>query len=369
MARKIMPQTILMLDDEEVNVTLMQETLRRHLPGVEVVGFTDPHEALAWCALHEPDLCLVDFKMPQMSGVEFTLRARRQPNFQGIPVVMITGMTAGDVRRSALDNGVTEFLHKPINPEEVVVRCRNLLALRSSLQARTKDVTWLASDMASLPREMLMREQETIIQRLCHLSKARDEETGSHMHRMAAISQLIARELGCDTEFCDRILLAAPMHDIGKVGIPDRILLKPGKLDAEEWKVMQSHAGIGYEVLKDSDSPILMMGAEIAHAHHEKFNGEGYPNRIKGENISLVGRIVAVADVFDALVNKRHYKPAWDFGDAFALLRRESGQHFDPACVSALLRRIDGVMDIHQTFTEEATPLQPAPNRVRATQR
>jgi response regulator RpfG family c-di-GMP phosphodiesterase len=363
-----MPQTILILDDEEVNVTLMQETLRRHLPGVESVGFTGPREALAWCALHEPDLCLVDFKMPQMSGIEFTLRARRQPNFQGIPVVMITGMTASEVRRSALASGVTEFLNKPINPEEVVVRCRNLLALRSSLQSRN-DVSWLTRDMASLPREMLMREQESIIQRLCHLSQVRDEETGSHMHRMAAISQLIARELGFDGEFCDRILLAAPMHDIGKVGIPDRILLKPGKLNADEWEVMKSHASIGYEVLKDSDSPILKMGAEIAHTHHEKFNGGGYPKGIKGEGIALEGRIVAVADVFDALVNKRHYKPAWEFGDAFALLRRESGQHFDPACVDALLKRIDGVMDIQQAFSEDTPPTQPASNLAHATHR
>ena len=209
-----------------------------------------------------------------------------------------------------------------------------------------------------MPQEMLVREQETIIQRLCHLSQVRDEETGSHMHRMAAISQLIASELGTGAEFCDQILLAAPMHDIGKVGIPDKILLKPGRLDAEEWEIMKSHASIGYEVLKDSDSPILKMGADIAHAHHEKFNGEGYPNRLKGENIPLVGRIVAVADVFDALVNKRHYKPAWDYGDAFSLLRRESGLHFDPSCVQALLKRIDGVMDIQQVFSEDAPVAQ-----------
>ena len=364
-----MSQTILILDDEEVNVTLMQETLRRHLPGVESVGFTGPQEALAWCAVHEPDLCLVDFKMPQMSGIEFTLRARQQPNFQGIPVVMITGMTAGEVRHNALLSGVTEFLNKPINPEEVVIRCRNLLALRSSLQAHNKNAHWLTNEMASMPREMLVREQEAIIQRLCHLSQVRDEETGSHMHRMAATSQLIARELGSDKEFCDRILLAAPMHDIGKVGIPDKILLKPGKLNAEEWEVMKSHASIGYEVLKDSDSPILKMGAEIAHAHHEKFNGEGYPQRTKGEHIPLEGRIVAVADVFDALVNKRHYKPAWDFGDAFALLRRESGQHFDPGCVQALLKRIDGVMDIQQAFSENTPPEKAFSELARATQR
>ncbi len=355
-----MPQTILILDDEAANVTLMEETLRRHLPSAVSVCFTSPREALAWCAVHEPDLCLVDFKMPELSGIEFTRRARQQPCFQGIPVVMITGISTSDVRQNALANGVTEFLNKPINPEEVVARCRNLLNLRASLQGRFRDSAGLGAGIASISRENLTREQEIIVQRLCHLSQVRDEETGSHMHRMAAISQLVARELGSDKEFCDRILLAAPMHDIGKVGIPDKILLKPGKLNADEWEIMKSHAHIGYEVLKESNSIILKMGADIAHSHHEKFNGEGYPLRLKGEKIPMVGRIVAVADVFDALVNKRHYKPAWDYGDAFALLRRESGKHFDPACVNALLKRIDQVMEIQHTFSEDSTPQQPA---------
>lgn len=352
-----MPQTILILDDEDVNVLLMRETLQRHLSGVQAVGFTDPQEALAWCAMHEPDLCLVDFKMPQMSGIEFTLRARLQPNFQGTPVVMITGMSADGVRQRAFASGVTEFLHKPINPEEVVVRCRNLLALRSSLQARHTGTSRQTRHHAALPPALLMREQEAIINRLCHLSQVRDEETGCHVQRMAAIAQLIARELGFGAEFCNHILLAAPMHDIGKVGIPDKILLKPGKLTPDEWEVMKTHARIGYEVLKDSDSPVLKMAAEIAHAHHEKFNGEGYPRRIKGDAIPVEGRIVAVADVFDALINKRHYKPAWDLTDAFDLLRRESGRHFDPDCVSVLVKQMEGVMEIQQAYAETAPML------------
>ena len=350
-----MSQTILILDDEAANVELMEETIKRHLPDAVSVGFTLPREALAWCALHEPDLCLVDFKMPELSGIEFTRRARQESRFQGTPVVMITGISTSEVRQEALANGVTEFLNKPINPQEVVVRCRNLLSLRSSLQSRVRDM-----GIAAMPRENLTREQEVIMQRLCYLSQVRDEETGNHMHRMAAISQLVARELGSDNEFCDRLVLAAPMHDIGKVGIPDKILLKPGKLNAAEWEIMKSHAHIGYEVLKESNSIVLKMGADIAHSHHEKFNGEGYPLRLKGEKIPIVGRIVAVADVFDALVNKRHYKPAWDYGDAFAFLRRESGQHFDPSCVNALLKRIDQVMDIQRTFSEDAQPKQRA---------
>jgi response regulator RpfG family c-di-GMP phosphodiesterase len=335
----------------------MNTTLKRHLPHVSSICFTSPREALAWCSLHEPDLCLVDYKMPEMSGIDFTVNVRQQPCFQGIPLVMITGISATDVRQRALDCGVTEFLNKPINADEVVVRCRNLLHLRSSLQGAHRDPSWLHENFTLATPEGILREHETIVERLCQLTRVRDEETGSHMHRMAAISCLIARELGGGREFCDQLLLAAPMHDIGKVGIPDKILLKPGKLTGEEWEIMKTHATIGYDVLKDSNSPVLEMGADIALAHHEKFDGSGYPHGHQGEAIPLVGRIVAVADVFDALVNRRHYKQPWAFGDAFALLRRERQKHFDPQCVDAMLKRIDGVMEIQGTYTDD--PVQP----------
>jgi response regulator RpfG family c-di-GMP phosphodiesterase len=247
---------------------------------------------------------------------------------------------------------VTEFLNKPINPDEVVLRVRNLLSLRSGMQKQLSGFEWLQSKVDSMPKGAVSQEYERIIQQLCRFSEIRDEETGTHMHRMAAIAQLIAREMGADAEFSEQILLAAPMHDIGKVGIPDKILLKPGKLDIQEWMVMKTHASIGYDFLRGSELPLLKMGADIAHTHHEKFNGDGYPQRLKGEAIPVSGRIVAVADVFDALVNVRPYKAAWDFGDAFNLLRRERGQHFDPVCVDAMLRRIDGVMEIQQLHSE-----------------
>jgi len=187
------------------------------------------------------------------------------------------------------------------------------------------------------------------------------------MRRMAHISQLIAQELGLDARFCDMLLLAAPMHDIGKVGIPDRILLKPGKLDPVERSIMQTHARIGHDLLKDSHSDLLRMGAEIALTHHEKYSGEGYPDGLSGEAIPLSGRIVATADVFDALVNARHYKKAWALGDAIEFMRAERSRHFDPGCVTALLRRIDQVMDIQKKFAENAVLVgkdQPGSNTI-----
>ncbi len=351
-----MPQSILLLDDEADNIALMEETLQRKLRGASIISFVSPREALAWCAEHEPDLCLIDYKMPEMSGIEFMVRVRQNPRFNGIPIVMITGMSPEDVRPAALISGATEFLSKPINPSEMVARCRNLLALRHSLRDQRQQAHKLGGEVTEAVRGIALREQEIIIDRLVRFSEARDEETGGHMRRMAFLSELIAREIGESREFCDMLLLAAPMHDIGKVGIPDRILLKPGPLDTAEWEIMKTHATIGYDVLKGSDSALLKMGADIAYSHHEKYDGFGYPQGLQGEVIPLVGRIVAVADVFDALVNRRPYKNAWAPGDAFDFLRRERSKHFDPACVDAMLKRISEVMDIATAFGEADSP-------------
>ena len=350
-----MNQTILLVDDESDNIVLMEQALQRKLTAISTIGFTSPKAALAWCSANEPDLCLIDYKMPEMSGIEFMVRARQNPSFQGTPVVMITGMPPADVRQVALVSGATEFLSKPIDPADMVARCQNLLTLRQKLREQREQVGRLGGAVSEAVRGIALREQEVIIRRLVRFSEARDEETGSHMRRMAFLSQLIASEMGENREFCDMLLLAAPMHDIGKVGIPDRILLKPGRLDPAEWEIMKTHANIGYDVLKDSDSALLRMGAEIARTHHEKYDGQGYPRGLAGENIPFVGRIVAVADVFDALVNDRPYKKAWAAGDAFDLMRRERGKHFDPACVNAMLRRIGDVMDIQATFRESSS--------------
>ncbi len=195
-------------------------------------------------------------------------------------------------------------------------------------------------------------EYEEILSKLARLASARDAETGSHMRRVASIAQLIARELGQSAEYGDLILQAAPMHDIGKIGIPDRILLKPGRLSVEEWETMKTHTTIGYEMLKDSASPLLRLGAEIAHSHHEKFDGTGYPRGLVGNQIPLAGRIVAVADEFDALLSVRPYKNAWTLTDTLAVIRRKRGGHFDPACASVLLKRLDEVLAIRERHAD-----------------
>jgi response regulator RpfG family c-di-GMP phosphodiesterase len=350
---RLMPQTVLILDDEPDNVLLIQETLRRNMPDVDTIGFTSPRQAVTWCASNEPDLCLVDYKMVEMSGIEFIRRVRANASFQSVPIIMITGQPGSELQYSALDCGATDFLSKPLNVADMLLRTRNHLRLRSSLRNQRLDLVGeLEREMKGSAQRFVEQEQTIIIQGLLRLSGYRDEETGNHMRRMAQISGLIAEELGADNRFREMILLAAPMHDIGKVGIPDRILLKPGKLDPTEWTTMKTHTTIGYDLLKAANSELMRLGAEIAHTHHERFDGAGYPQGMSGEAIPLSGRIVAVSDVFDALVNTRHYKKAWPLNDALDLMRAESGKHFDPACVASMLRRLDEVMDIQKQYAD-----------------
>ncbi len=382
---------VLLLDDCRESHELVPRMLKG-LPGMEsiqIVSFTSGGEALDWCRANEPDLCVVDYQMPGMDGITFITEARKLPRFGGIPMIMLTGAADADLRQRALMSGANDFLTRPVDAEEFKARLFSLLSLRMSLinppdkiagsdfgrrsnatpapscsaargepQGRGEQrVERLAHDVELLGRQALEREHEQIIFKLSQLSTSRDEETGNHMHRVAHISRLIARELGHDEQFCDMIYLTAPMHDIGKVGIPDKVLLKPGKLTREEWEVMKSHTTIGYEVLKDSSSPLLRMGADIAHSHHEQYNGQGYPLGLTGEAIPMVGRIVAVADELDALLSVRPYKLAWNLRDALDHMRRERGRHFDPACIEIMLRHIDTILDIHKKFADVVEPV------------
>lgn len=358
-----MPQTVLILDDEPDIVLLVRETLRRQLPEVQAIGFASAGEALAWCANHEADLLLLDYRMPGLSGVEFIGAIRQHAHFHSVPVIMITAQPEASLRHAALAAGATDFLSKPIDPADVALRVRNHLRMRASLRDRRAEVLSLELQIREAAQRAVDREQRTIIEQLTRLSGYRDEETANHMLRMAMISGVVAGELGMDGSYCEQLRLAAPMHDIGKVGISDRILLKPGRLDAVEREIMQNHTRIGYDLLKDSASPLMQLGAVIAYSHHEQWNGEGYPNRLSGEAIPLPGRIVAVADVFDALINARPYKPSWPPGDVVEWLRRERGRHFDPACVNALLRCLDEAMDIENQYADPENDSRQSPER------
>ncbi|MBI5164983.1 MAG: response regulator [Magnetospirillum sp.] len=339
------------VDDNETNLVLLSQIVRRVADDLEIETFLDPVAALDACTARMPDMILVDYMMPDVDGHEFVRRVRAMPPSREVPIVMVTAAGERPVRQKALELGATDFLAKPVDPSEVKARLLNLLALRRS-HLRLKDQNrWLADEVRKATKVIADREEELIV-RLSKAAEFRDPETGAHIHRMAYYSKLIAVNLGLDEVTCDFILRAAPMHDVGKLGIPDGILLKPGRLDRHEFEVMQRHAAIGHDILCGSESALIRLGAEIALSHHEKWDGSGYPKKLAGEAIPLNGRIVAVADVFDALTSERPYKKAWTLEDARALLVDGRGSHFDPACVDAFLNSWDEVQVIRERFAD-----------------
>jgi len=346
-----MEMNVLVLDDAQINVTLLCLLLKK-IENCKSVSFTDPEPALQWCAGNVPDLVMVDYMMPTMDGIEFIRRFRTMPGCHDIPVLMITANNELALRYQALDVGANDFLIKPIDKIEFLARTKNMLALRKSQRFLEDRAIWLDVEVKKATAEIRARERETIF-RLSKAADSRDPETGAHILRMANYSRIIGEYLGLSEADQQLLLEAAPMHDIGKVGIPDNILLKPGKLTVDEFTIMKRHATLGYEILSGSSSDLLNAGAVIALAHHEKFDGSGYPNGLAGEEIPLFARIVAVADVFDALTSERPYKAAWEIDKALAFLHEGSGQHFDPRCIDAFVAGWDKILEIKNLYREE----------------
>jgi two-component system, response regulator RpfG len=348
--------TVLIIDDQSTGRVILEEIVRGVDPNVQVQTFADPLAAIEWARTHPVDLILTDYKMPQLDGVETIRRIRQIFSCMDVPIVVVTILEDKEVRYKALEAGATDFLTKPVDQYECRARCRNLLTMRRQQIVIKDRARLLEQQVGDAVRDIRLREVETLF-RLGKAGEYRDEETGNHVIRMAKISRLIAEELKLSDEDCDVIELASPMHDIGKVGIPDHILLKPGILTADEREIMKRHPRIGFDILKDSPSKYLRMGSIIALGHHEKFDGGGYPSALSGEDIPLAARIVAVADVFDALSSVRPYKQAWRIPDAVAYLKQQRGQQFDPRCVDALTRQLDKVLAIREKF-QDGTKVQ-----------
>jgi two-component system response regulator RpfG len=264
---------------------------------------------------------------------------------------MITAVEDAEVRYRALELGATDFLRKPIDPIECRVRCRNLLKTREQQHLVVDRAQLLETKIQEATAAIQRREQDALWT-LARAAEYRDEETGNHILRMAKFSRLIAEELGLSRDECDAIEMAAPMHDIGKIGVPDAILLKRGPHTAEEQTIMRQHTTIGHDILKDSASKYLSLGATIALSHHERYDGTGYPHGLKGEAIPLPARIVAVADVFDALTSARPYKESWPANRALDYLRAALGTQLDPQCGNSFLRQIASVIYIHEQFRD-----------------
>ena len=345
--------TVMVVDDQSTGRAILEQVVRSLDERVIVEGFARPVDAVVWATRHIADLVLVDYMMPDMDGIEFVKRLRALPGYEHVPIVMVTVHDDRKVRYAALDAGITDFLTKPVDARECLARCRNLLTLRRQhlvLEDRRRLLEHMVEDAT---REVREREKETLL-RLARAGEFRDEETGYHLIRMSRYSRLIANAIGLERDEAETVELAAPLHDIGKIGIPDQILLKPAQLDAAEWQVMRRHPVIGHEILKGSASKYVRMGALIALGHHEKYDGSGYPNGLVGDHIPLCARIVAVADVYDALTSIRPYKPAWGSEQAMEYVASQARKHFDPRLVEAFVGAKREVLQVQNEWRDPA---------------
>lgn len=342
---------IVIVDDQTSARTMLRHVIEDIAPELSVHDFGDPLTALAWCESHGVDLLLLDYRMPEMDGLEFARRFRRLPKHRDIPVILITVVGDEPIRQAALEAGVIDFLVKPIRPRELRARCYNLLQLRQQSENVKQRAMSLEQRLLASMHEVEERERETL-SRLARAIEFRDAGTSAYLERMAHVAGLIAEQLGLPEEEVKLIEMAAPLHDMGKIAIPDAVLLKQGKLDEEELAIMRRHPRIGYELLSGSQNRFIQVGALIALRHHERYDGSGYPDGLRGDAIPLEARIVAVADVFDALISPRPYKEAWTMEATLAYLYAQRRRLFDPRCVDALLRgrqQLDEICAQHST--------------------
>lgn len=355
--------TILIVDDEAAMRRVLGRMLRSE--GFGVVEATNGHEALALLDRLSVDTILLDVMMPEMSGLELCRRIRADERTMHTPVVFVTAAIDRAFRREARAAGADDFLSKPFDEVELLARVHNTVRvklyydglareredLRTQVSVRAKELEQATTRLERLQSELDIARNETIL-RLAKAAEFRDDETAAHLQRMSHYCHLLGLRRGLDEYHCEMLRVASPMHDVGKIGIPDNILLKPGKLTPDEYQIMKQHAEIGYRILSGSDSPLVKLAATIAHTHHEKWDGSGYPRGLKAEEIPIEGRVSAVADVFDALTSKRPYKPAWSIEDAVALLEKGRGAHFDPELVDLFVGSMDEVLAIRDQFQD-----------------
>jgi len=354
------PHRVLVVDDHDT-VRRAHARLVRSL-GYEAETAADGLEAWAKLPLGF-DLILLDGDMPVLDGFELAERIRAEAAYVHLPILMVSGLTGHADRTRALRVGINDFVSKPVDAEELALRARWLIELKlahDQLRARNLElehtVTVRTEALRSAVQETSRAQHMTheahldTIRRLTVAAEYRDADTAGHIERIGLYAEVLATGLGLSPGQAETIRQGAPMHDVGKLGVPDRILLKPGALDEEEWVIMRSHAAIGAQILAGSNSTVLQMGEKIARSHHERWDGSGYPAGLRGEAIPYEGRICAVVDVFDALTMDRPYRKALPQDDAVAMMREASSSHFDPHIFESFLGRLTQLADIRQSF-------------------
>ncbi len=346
---------ILIVDDEEMNLQLLEVML---LPtGYTVLKAKNGREAVDIARKSDPDVILMDIMMPVMNGIEATRVLKSDEATRDIPIVMTTALRDVQDRIRALEAGADDYMSKPFDMTELRIRVQTLVQVKAYhdhlkhhkalLEQQVRERT---QQLQEAYERILIVSLETI-HILCRTAEFKDEKTGQHIQRIGGYAAAIARKIGLKPVTIERLLYAAPMHDIGKIAIPDAILLKPGKLDPQEWEIMKTHAAIGSDILSTGKAAIIRLAAVIARTHHERWDGTGYPDGLAGRHIPLAGRIVAIADVFDALVSERPYKKAFSIEEAVHIIREGRGTHFDPELTDAfldILPEIEAIRKSHQ---------------------
>jgi putative two-component system response regulator len=340
---------ILVVDDAPTNLVILAQTLAQN--NYRIIEADCGEAALRQVSNDLPDLILLDIMMPDIDGIEVCRRLKKDPRTANIPVIFLTGADDTENLMAAFAAGGVDYLTKPFRTAELLSRVRthiDINFLRGHLESEVARRTQELSDAM----HKLERANIEILNRLTLAAELKDEETANHLKRMSFYSVILGTAIGMPEEKLKMLSLASTMHDVGKIGIPDSILLKPGKLTVEEFEIMKTHPKIGEQLLSGLESDHVQMAASIAISHHEKFDGSGYPNGLAGEAIPLEGRIVAIADVFDALTSARPYKEAWPIDKAVQHIKDGSGKHFDPQLVSHFVSSLPLLLKIHTEFSD-----------------
>lgn len=347
---------IYLVDDEENNLRLFQRSLRPF--DYDLRCFSDGQDVLDALAAQDaiPDLILSDVMMPRVTGYEVCRTVKEDPRTAMVPIVLVTGLNEIKDKVRGLEAGADDFLHKPFHPLELRARVKSLLRIKSLHDTLESQNRLLADEKVLLEQAVRERTHELeeltigLTAALERANRLNDEDTGAHIKRVCMYSELLARGLGLDESTCVKIGRFASLHDVGKVGIPDQILKKPGRLTEEEWVEMRRHTIYGYELLRLAGTDVIAQN--IALCHHEKWDGTGYPYGLRAETIPIEARIVTLADVYDALLSKRCYKDAFPLAMAEEIIRKDTGRHFDPSVVAVLFERADDVQQIRDTYRD-----------------